>query len=203
MDAGEVRRAYKTIVSDQVVLKCSAADAVARIGQKYTPIISTGRPETDVSDTIDALLDQHEAAGHYDPTQFADPSLFTLDAVRLVVAKYSVISSPDALGWRIYYLRQMFHKSAKVLNTDGQAAFVNILGNIAFGRLPSVVVPFFSSWSFTILVAKETSAERYINAPSMLSRTAFSVCVALLDSSECLQELKPFQLAFGTLTGWF
>ena len=96
----------------------------------------------------------------------------------------------------------MFHKSAKVLNTDAQGAFVNILGNIAFGRLPRDVLSFFSSWSFTILVVKETSAERYINAPSMLSRSAFSG-VALLDSSECLQELKPFQLASFWDTGWF
>ena len=87
-----------------------------------------------------------------------------------------------------------------MLNTDAQGAFVNILGNIAFGRLPRDVLSFFSSWSFTILVVKETSAERYINAPSMLSRSAFSG-VALLDSSECLQELKPLQLAFGTPPG--
>ena len=62
--------------------------------------------------------------------------------------------------------------------------------------------PFFlHAWSFTILVDKETSAERYTaNAPSMLLRAAFSV-VALLDSSECLQELKPFLLAFGTPGG--
>ena len=39
----------------------------------------------------------------------------------------------------------MFHKSAKVLNTDAQGAFVNILGNIAFGRFPRDVLPFFSS----------------------------------------------------------
>ena len=64
---------------------------------------------------------------------------------RWYLIKYSVISSPDALGWRIYYLRQMFHKSAKVLNTDAQGAFVNILGNIAFGRFPRDVLPFFSS----------------------------------------------------------
>ena len=39
--------------------------------------------------------------------------------------------------------------------------------------------------------------ERCINAPSMLSHAAFSV-VALMDSSECVQELKPLQLAYGT-----
>ena len=71
-------------MSDQVVFRCSAADAMVKIAQKYTPTI--GRPETDVSDTIDALLDQHEAAGSYDPTQFSDPSLFPLDAVRTVVS---------------------------------------------------------------------------------------------------------------------
>ena len=150
-----------------------------------------------VNAAIDEALQRAYVAKLFDCAEYMAEDILPLPSIRAITAKYTVLPGPDETGYRPYYLRQIFSKAADVCALQGQKALLSIMGRIVVGGLPRHVMPFYCSWTLSVLVNVKDGAERLVNAPFNLARAAYG-CLAFDDKSMWAGELEPFSVSGGT-----
>ena len=198
INAGEVGKAYDFITSDCTPIMLDKEEAWIRMTKKYgyANVNADG-----LADDIDHILDQAHVDNLFDHSESGKDAI-SLETARAISVKYTALPQSDEMGYRSFYFRQIFHKSAEVVSDiSGQQAFLFLLGKIAFGRIPLDIVQFLYSWSLSVLSdTSDHGSERLVNAPLNFARFAFSF-VSFDDKAEWASVLEPFQLSGGTSGG--